>query len=156
MHLICWITHWPFVISAHCPPEWQFLLEHSITCLSRNHKSFHNFLLNVLCSISNINQWHMRLICYPELLPVVPPDTGSCLMLLFIFFHIVIVQNVKEKPVCGQKRFVSLLQELFLLWSWRRPASLHSGIDINSGYTHHSQGALSPHKWYLLDRCHLF
>lgn len=61
----------------------------------------------------------MRLICYPELLPVVPPGTGSCLMLLFIFFHIVIVQNLKEKRACGEKRFVSLLQDLFLLWSWQ-------------------------------------
>lgn len=45
----------------------------------------------------------MRLICYPELLPVVPSDTGSCLVLLFIFFPIVIFQNLKEKPLCEQK-----------------------------------------------------
>lgn len=79
----------------------------------------------------------MRLICYPELLPVVPADTGSCLMLLFIFFHIVIVQNLKEKPVCGQRDLFHCYMTSFYCRAGRRPASLCSEIDINSGCAHH-------------------
>jgi len=45
----------------------------------------------------------MRLICYPESLPVVPPDTGSHLTLLFILLHIVTVQSLKEKDGFGQE-----------------------------------------------------
>lgn len=96
--------------------------------------------------------WNRTGLYYPKLLTVFPPGSGSCLLLLFIYFHIVTVQNVKKLFV---DRIVAFhcYRTSFFCRAVRGTALLCSKIDINSRYAHHRQelSCLTNHPCWIDD-----
>lgn len=82
--------------------------------------------------------WNRTGLYYPKLLTVFSAGSGSYLLLLFICFHIVTVQNLKKLFV---DRIVAFHchRTSFFCRVVRGTALLCSKIDINSTYAHHRQ-----------------